>query len=36
MNSSLHVISYIPPPNDQDLFKIHVLHAGKFCRRPTS
>jgi len=23
-------------PNDQDLFKIHVLHARKFCRKPTS
>jgi len=35
-NSRLHVIRYIPQPNDQDLFKIHVLHARKFCRRPTS
>jgi len=35
-NSSLHVIRYIPQPNDQDLCKIHVLHARKFCRRPTS
>jgi len=35
-NSSLHVIRYIRQPNDQDLFKIHVLHAHKFCRRPTS
>jgi len=35
-NSSLHVIRYIRQPNDQDLHKIHVLHARKFCRRPTS
>jgi len=35
-NSTLHVISYIRQPNDQDLFKIPVLHARKFCRRPTS
>jgi len=35
-NSSLHVIRYIRHPNDQALFKIHVLHARKFCRRSTS
>jgi len=35
-NSSLHVIRYIRQPNDRNLFKIHVLHARKFCRRPTS
>jgi len=35
-NSSLHVISYVRQPNDQDLFKIYVLHARKLCRRHTS
>jgi len=35
-NSSLHVIKYIRQPIDRDLFKIHILHAHKCCRRPTS
>jgi len=35
-NLSLHVISYIRQANDQDLFKIDVSHARKFCKRPSS
>ena len=38
-NSSLHVISHIRQPNDQDLFRstwAQILHERKFCRRPAS
>jgi len=35
-NLSLHVINYICQPNALNLFKIHVSHARKICRRPTS